>query len=121
MADDRFARGADVLEKLMGFRVTPEQTTDDFARMTIEHLFGDVWTRPGLPLRDRSLVTVTALTVLGREQELRMHLRGALRAGISRDEIRELMLHLAHYGGWPVAVAGLRAASEVFAEADAKK
>ena len=110
-----------MLEKLMGFRATPEQTTDDFARMTIEHLFGDVWTRPGLALRDRSLITVTSLTVLGRDQELRMHLRGALRAGISRDEIREVMLHLAHYGGWPIAVAGLRAVGEIFAEADAAK
>lgn len=108
-----------MLDRLMGFRPTPEQTGDDFARVTVEHLFGDVWTRPGLALRERSLATVTALTVLGREQELKMHLRGALRVGVSRDEIRELMLHLAHYGGWPVAVAGLRVAAAVFAEADA--
>lgn len=119
MADDRFERGAAILEQLMGFRPTAAQTTDDFARVTVEHLFGDVWARPGLPLRERSLITVAALTVLGREQELRMHLRGALRVGIERDTLRELMLHLAHYGGWPVAVAGLRVAGEVFAEADA--
>jgi len=118
MANDRFSRGAEVLESLMGFRPTPEQTTDDFARVTVEHLFGDVWSRPGLVLRERSLITVAALTVLGREQELKMHLRGALRVGISRDEIRELLLHLAHYGGWPVAVGGLRVAAEVFTEAD---
>ena len=120
MADlTRFDRGAAVLHQLFGFRPTPEQATDDFARLTIEHLFGDVWSRPGLALRDRSLATVAALTVLGREPELRQHLGGALRLGITRDEIRELMLHLAHYGGWPVAVMGLRAAGEAFAAADA--
>jgi 4-carboxymuconolactone decarboxylase len=119
MADPtRFDRGAGVLEQLFGIRPTQEQTRDEFARLTIENLFGDVWTRPGLALRDRSLITVAALTVLGREQELRMHLGGALRAGISREQIRELMMHLAHYGGWPVAVMGLRIAAEVFAAAD---
>jgi 4-carboxymuconolactone decarboxylase len=119
MADtDRFARGATVLEQLFGFRPTPEQTTDDFSRLTIENLFGDVWSRPGLAVRDRSLATVAALTVLGREQELRMHLGGALKQGITREQIKELMMHLAHYGGWPVAVMGLRVAAEVFAAAD---
>jgi len=111
MADStRFDRGAQVLEQLFGFRPTAEQTTDDFARVTIENLFGDVWSRPGLALRDRSLATVSALTVLGREAELRQHLM--------REQIRELMLQLAHYGGWPVAVMGLRVAGEVFAAAD---
>jgi 4-carboxymuconolactone decarboxylase len=119
MADQtRFDRGAGVLEQLFGFRPTPEQTTDDFAKLTIENLFGDVWSRPALAVRDRSLATVAALTVLGREQELRMHLGGALRVGIGREQIRELMMHLAHYGGWPVAVMGLRVAAEVFAAAD---
>lgn len=119
MADsNRFERGAAVLDQLFGFKPTPEQTTDDFARLTIENLFGDVWSRPGLVLRDRSLATVAALTVLGREPELRQHLGGALRLGITREQIRELMLHLAHYGGWPVAVMGLRVAGELFAAAD---
>ena len=117
MADStRFDRGAEILDRLFGFRPTAEQTTDDFARVTIEHLFGDVWARPGLALRDRSLATVVALTVLGREAELRQHLGGALRLGISAEQIRELMLQLAHYGGWPVAVMGLRVAGEVFAK-----
>ena len=115
MADStRFDRGAEVLERLFGFRPTTEQTTDDFARLTIENLFGDVWARPGLALRDRSLATVAALTVLGREAELRQHLGGARRLGITQEQIRELMLHLAHYGGWPVAVMGLRVTGEVF-------
>lgn len=119
MADStRFDRGAAVLDQLFGFRPTPEQTTDDFARLTVENLFGDVWARPGLAVRDRSLATVAALTVLGREPELRQHLAGALRVGIGREQIRELMMHLAHYGGWPVAVMGLRVAGEVFAAAD---
>ncbi len=64
------------------------------------------------------MITVAALTVLGREAELKLHLRGALNVGISRETILEMMLHLAHYGGWPVAVSGLRAAREVFQRAD---
>jgi 4-carboxymuconolactone decarboxylase len=122
MADStRFDRGAAVLDRLFGFHPTPEQTTDDFARLTIEHLFGDVWSRPGLALRDRSLATVAALTVLGREAELRQHLGGARRLGITLEEVRELMLQLAHYGGWPVAVMGLRVVGEVFADEASKR
>ena len=63
--------------------------------------------------------TVAALTVLGRENELRLHLRGALNAGLGRKQITEMMIHLAHYGGWPVGVTGLRIAKEVFDAADA--
>ena len=113
---DRFQAGAAVLEKLFG--VAPKPSDDEFMRITIENLFGDVWTREGLELRERSMITVTALTVLGREAELELHLRGALNVGVSRETILEMMLHLAHYGGWPVAVSGLRVARKVFQRAD---
>lgn len=102
----------------MGWHVDPAALQDDFARLTMGNLFGDVWNRPGLALRDRSMITVAALIVLGREQELKLHLRGALRVGLTRDEIKEMILHLAHYAGWPLAVGAGRVAQEVFGELD---
>ncbi|HEY2664163.1 MAG TPA: carboxymuconolactone decarboxylase family protein [Candidatus Binataceae bacterium] len=117
----RYARGAAKMKELFGAEPRPGTMHPDFLEITVEHLFGDIWTRPGLELRERSMITVAALTVLARERELKVHLRGALNAGITRDKIQEIMIHLAHYGGWPVAVNGLRIAKEVFDEADAKK
>ena len=86
----------------------------DFWRMTQEHLFGEVWSRPGLALRDRSMVTMVALTVLARTEELKGHVGYALNVGITKAEILEMIMHVAHYEGWPVAVNALRAAKEVF-------
>jgi len=110
------AKGTEVLEKLFGWKVDPKSVGDDFNRVTIGNLFGDVWSRPGLELRDRSMITVAALMVLGRENELKIHLHGALRVGISREQISEMILHLAHYGGWPIAASASRVAAEVFKE-----
>ncbi len=112
--DDRIQRGEAVLERLFGRAPRPGDMPEGFREATVGHLFGDVWSRPGLAIEERSLVTVTALTVLGRENELRLHLRGARNLGIPREKIEELLLHLAHYGGWPVAVSALRLLPEVY-------
>lgn len=116
--EESIRKGTEVLEKLFGWKVDAKNVGDDFSRITMGNLFGDVWSRPGLELRDRSMITVAALMVLARENELKQHLRGALNVGITREQIQEMVLHLAHYGGWPVAVAAARAAQEVFAEID---
>jgi 4-carboxymuconolactone decarboxylase len=116
--EQSIARGTEVFEKLMGWKLDAKSLENDFGRITMGNLFGDVWARPGLELRERSMITVAALLVLGRESELRMHLGGALRVGIGREKILEMILHLAHYGGWPVAASALRVAQEVFAKAD---
>jgi 4-carboxymuconolactone decarboxylase len=118
---ERYRRGVAKRKELFGDQWQPAIMQEDFLNITVEHLFGDIWTRPGLELRERSMITVAALTVLARERELKVHLRGAINVGISREKINEIMIHLAHYGGWPVAVNGLRIAREVFDEADAKK
>jgi 4-carboxymuconolactone decarboxylase len=81
--------------------------------------WGTVWQREGLPRRDRSLMTVVMLVALNRPHELRLHLRGALNNGLSREELREALLHAAVYCGMPAAVDAFRAAREVFAELDA--
>ncbi len=79
-------------------------------------LFGDVWMRPGLVPRDRSLITVAALVALYRTHELPVHLRKALANGVSREELIELITHLAFYSGWPTAASAVTVARQVFAE-----
>ena len=80
-------------------------------------LFGDVWERPNLSPRDRSLVTISCLISLYRHNELPFHLKRALDNGVTKDEIVETITHLAFYGGWPVANTALTAARKVFEEA----
>lgn len=84
-----------------------------------EHAWGAVWTRPGLPRRTRSLLNLAMLTALNRPAELKLHLRGALRNGVTREEIREVLLQAAVYCGAPAALDGFKAAREVFAAVDA--
>ena len=88
------------------------------AELTDTVLFGNVWERPGLAPRDRSLITVASLVSLYRVNELPFHLRRALENGVSRDELIELITHLAFYSGWPTANTALSIARRVFAEAD---
>ena len=80
-------------------------------------LFDDVWRRPGLSPRDRSLITVASLIALYRSNELKFHLGKALENGVTRDEIIEMITHLAFYSGWPTASTALGIAREVFAAA----
>ena len=117
----RLEKGAAVIQRLFGSAAGRVTMPPDFRRITVEHLFGDVWSRPGLALEERSMITLTALIVLGREAELRVHLRGARNLGIRREKIEEIMIHLAHYGGWPVAATGFRVLDEVFAAMDAEE
>jgi len=80
-------------------------------------LFGEVWERPGLSKRDRSLITVATLVALYRTNELPFHLKRALENGVTRDELIELITHLAFYAGWPAASTAVAIARKVFAEA----
>jgi 4-carboxymuconolactone decarboxylase len=82
--------------------------------LTEKVLFGDVWERPGLGKRDRSLITVAALVALNRSEQLRGHLERALDNGVTKDEIVELITHLAFYSGWPTAMSAATLAKEVF-------
>lgn len=113
---DRRQRGLELRKRLFGPNDAPT-LGDAFTDITVDHLFGEIWTRPGLALRDRSLITCAVLTALGKEPQLKVHLRGLLNQGLSPQGIEEMMIHLAHYSGWPTAVNGLRVAREVFAEA----
>ncbi|MBI2153649.1 MAG: carboxymuconolactone decarboxylase family protein [Candidatus Rokubacteria bacterium] len=79
-------------------------------------LYGDVWERPGLSKRDRSLITVAALTAMGRSDQLPGHIERALANGATREEIGELITHMAFYAGWPAAMTAGRIAKRVFDE-----
>jgi 4-carboxymuconolactone decarboxylase len=84
------------------------------AELTDNVLFGDVWARPGLSPRDRSLITVSALIAMNRPDQLRSHLAIALKNGVTQDELVEAITHLAFYAGWPSAVTAISVAKEVF-------
>ena len=87
--------------------------------LVTQYAWGDVWNRPGLPRRDRSLLVLAMLTALNRPHELKLHLRGALNNGVTREEIREVFLQAAVYCGAPAAMDSFRVARELFKELDA--
>lgn len=88
---------------------------DAFQDLITRYAWGEIWSRPGLPRATRSLITVAMLVALNREDELRMHLRAALRNGVSHEEIREALLQSAIYCGVPAANSAFRIAQEIFA------
>jgi 4-carboxymuconolactone decarboxylase len=90
--------------------------TPKLLEITNKVLFGDVWERPALSKRDRSLITVAVLTALYRPEQLRGHVQRALANGLSREEIGELITHVAFYSGWPTAVTAASVAKRVFDE-----
>lgn len=110
----RIEKGKAAMQRLFGRTPDDAALASDFMQVTVGNLFGDIWSRPGLALEERSMITIAALTVLGRENELKTHLGGAKNIGIPREKVEEMMLHLAHYGGWPTGVAGLRKVAEVY-------
>ena len=91
---------------------------DDFNREFTDLLntycWNDVWNRPGLSRKTRSMLNLAMLTALGKDHELKLHVRGALNNGLTKDEIKEIFLQAAIYAGVPAAVAAFRAAKEVF-------
>jgi 4-carboxymuconolactone decarboxylase len=120
MPESKAEKGMATLRRLFGATVAGTPLPPDFARMTVEHLFGDLWQRPGLALEERSLATCTVLVALGREAEQKIHFRGARNLGIPRAKLEELLMHVAHYAGWPVAASAFRVLDEVWRAMDAE-
>jgi 4-carboxymuconolactone decarboxylase len=116
--NERHERGEAITTGMWGKPPQGNEVSQEMIDITVEHLFGDIWSRPGLGLRDRSMITVATLVVTGKEAQLKAHLKGALSNGVTRDEIKEMMIHLAHYGGWPCGMTGLTVAKAVFDELD---
>jgi len=98
-----------------------EKLIGDFAPKLVELtdrvLFGDVWERAELSKRDRSLATVAALVAMNRPEQLRFHLDNALKNGLKKEELVEVITHLAFYAGWPSAMSAIMVAKEVFSKA----
>ena len=93
----------------------------DFQDLITRYAWGEIWTRPGLPRHARSLITIAMLVALNRADELRMHIRVASSNGVSRDQIKEVLLHSAIYCGVPAANSAFHTAETVFAELDGKR
>jgi len=97
----------------------PVDLDNPFLEFTADHVFGRVWTRPGLAVRDRRLTTITVIAMTGQRETLVNHLGAALSSGdLSIEELHEWLLHLAHYAGWPLATNAHAALREVQAGRD---
>ena len=126
MERDRYARGLETLRSVdaeAGERVLKslEDIAPDLGRYIVEFGFGDIYSRPGLDLKSRQIVTVAALTALGTAApQLKVHINGALNVGLTRQQVFEVIIQMAVYAGFPAALNGISAAKEVFAERDAQ-
>lgn len=120
--DETFDKGVAIRDEMLG----PEHGSaklarlDDFDRdlesLVTRYCFAEVWGREQLPRAVRSMLTIAMLVAMGRAREVRVHVMGAVNNGVTRDEIREIMIHAAIYCGVPAAVDGLRNAREVLDE-----
>lgn len=115
-------QGMNVRRSMWGaeFADTAVANASEFAKpfhdMMNRYCFGETWNRPGLGWRDRSLITIAMLIALGKEAEIKMHVRGGIANGLTVDEIREVVLHSMIYCGVPASVTGLRGAEAALAE-----
>jgi 4-carboxymuconolactone decarboxylase len=126
MVEERYTRGIAQLSDMSGGSVHAmldnlRELSPDLARLTVEFPYGDVVSRPGLDLRARQIATVAALTALGNAPvQLRAHIDMGLNVGCTREEIKEVIIQMAVYAGFPAALNGMAAAKEVFEERDRK-
>jgi 4-carboxymuconolactone decarboxylase len=123
---ERYEKGLSVRRAVLGDAHVDRsiKNRDDFNRefqdLLTRYAWGEIWTRPGLPRKTRSLLTIVMLVALNRPDEFRMHLRAALNNGVTQEEIKEALLQVAIYCGVPAANSAFHAAQEVFSEMKAK-
>ncbi len=122
MNQDLFDRGLATRREVLGSEYVDAslKNADDFnmpmQELVTQYCWGDVWNRPGLDRRTRSFLNLAMITALNRPHELKMHVRGAVNNGLSKDEIKEVFLQAAIYCGVPAAIDSFRTAQDVFAE-----
>jgi 4-carboxymuconolactone decarboxylase len=115
MTQDARRSGASTKQRVFGDQrnVPGDPFLRPFFETAVEHVWGGVWNRSGLDLKHRSLVVVSVLAAIGQNEELKRHLRGALNLGWTVDELREALLQISGYAGYPAAHEALRALSEI--------
>jgi 4-carboxymuconolactone decarboxylase len=110
------ARGIAKMDEVYGFSVDPDQVEAPYVAFTVDHLFGRVWTRPALDIRDRRLLTLGVLAALGQSQLVEIQFQSALDRGeMTEDQVRETVVHLTHYIGWPLSTGVNEVAERVIA------
>jgi 4-carboxymuconolactone decarboxylase len=125
MNKDLFERGLVIRKAVLGNDYVAKSlaAADDFTRpmqeLTTEYCWGYIWSRPGLERRDRSLINLAMISALNRPHELKLHVKGALANGVTREVIREVFLQVAIYCGVPAGIDAFRIGREAFAEVDA--
>jgi 4-carboxymuconolactone decarboxylase len=124
MDKKRYEEGMVVRKAVLGAEYVDRslREADEFTRpmqeLVTEYCWGEIWTRPGLDRRTRSFLNLAMLTALNRPHEIKLHVRGALNNGVTKDELMEVFLQSAIYCGVPAALDAMRVAKEVFAEMD---
>ena len=126
MNDELFERGLEIRKSVLGAEFVDKAiaAADDFnlplQRLVTEYCWGACWGRDGLPKKTRSLLNIAMISSLNRNHELKLHVKGAIRNGCTREEIREVLLQVAIYCGVPAAVDSFRVAKEALAELGAE-
>ena len=123
MPDDttRYERGRDTMLEVHGERsLRTIESLGDLGRLILEVAYGDVYSRPGLSLRDRQLVTVGVLVALGRSSQLPVHLRSSLKAGVTADELKEVILQVATLAGFPPAMNAMSTLKTILGKGQAE-
>jgi 4-carboxymuconolactone decarboxylase len=127
MTSELFEKGLQIRREVLGAEHVDASMSqaDDFSRplqeLVTEYCWGNVWSRPGLDRKTRSLINVAMLTALNRPHEVKLHLKGALNNGCSKNDIMEVLLQAAIYCGVPAAMDSLRVAKEFFQEVESKQ
>ncbi|HEY5110495.1 MAG TPA: carboxymuconolactone decarboxylase family protein [Acidimicrobiales bacterium] len=115
--DGARAAGMAKMDEVYGFSVDPDTISGPYVDVTVDHLFGAIWTREALDTRDRRMLTIGVLAALGQANLLEIQFRSALqREELTEEQVREIVLHLAHYVGWPLSTGANAAAEKIIAE-----
>jgi 4-carboxymuconolactone decarboxylase len=124
MSDDRFKKGMAVRKSVLGedhverAEANKSEFDADFQRFITETAWGSVWARPGLDRKTRHLLTIAMMATLGRHEELAMHIKATQNTGVTRDEVKEVLLQVAVYAGIPAANAAIAVAKQIYAQID---
>jgi 4-carboxymuconolactone decarboxylase len=127
MSNEKYEKGLALRKQVLGKDYVEKSiaNADDFSlpmqELSTEYCWGHVWSRPGLELRERSMINIAMISALNRPHELKLHVKAALNNGLTRDQIKEILLQVAIYCGVPAGIDSTRIAREAFAEVDAGK